>query len=218
MVSWMTVPLVLFGGTFDPVHCGHLQLAIDICEYLQLNQINLVPNGQPAHRQLTGASAQQRLEMLELAVAGYNKLVIDSREIQRQGNSYMVDTLQELRQLNGPYQTIILCLGSDAFASLTGWYQWQLLLDYANLLILQRPRTKWTTNTELTDWYHLYRCDDPLQLIRWPAGYISSVMLGQYHISATSVRTSVARGQALVTGWLTPAVAKYVAEHHLYMD
>ncbi len=213
----MTSPVVLLGGTFDPVHHGHLQSAVDVCEYLHVNQINLLPNGEPPHR-TTGASAKQRLAMLELAVSRYDKLVIDSREIQRQGNSYMIDTLQELRQLHGSHQSIILCLGSDAFAGLAGWYRWRQLLDYAHLLILQRPGMKSTTDLALVHWHHLHRCDDARQLAHWPTGYISSITLGQYEVAASTVRTIISRGQTLAEGWLTSEVAAYVAEHRLYKD
>lgn len=215
MVHWMMTPLVLFGGTFDPVHLGHLQSALDVCEHLQLNRIDLVPNGQPPHRQATGASAQQRLEMLELAVVGYDKLVIDRREVQRQGNSYMIDTLQELRQLHGPYQAFILCMGSDAVVQLTSWCRWQELSDYTNLLILQRPGMKSSPNLELMSWQW---CDDACQLRHWSAGYFSSITLGQYDIAATNIRTSIASGQTLAEHWLAPEVATYIAEHRLYKD
>lgn len=208
-------PLVLFGGTFDPVHLGHLKSALDVCEHLQLSQIHLVPNGQPPHRQATGASSQQRLEMLELAVVGYDRLVIDLREVQRQGNSYMIDTLQELRQLHGPHQAFILCMGNDAVMQLTSWNRWQQLSDYTNLLILQRPGMKSSANLELMNWQ---RCDDPSQLMHWSAGYFSSITLGQYDIAATNIRTSIASGQSLPEHWLTPAVATYIAEHRLYKD
>ncbi len=208
-------PLVLFGGTFDPVHLGHLKSALDVCEHLQLSQIHLVPNGQPPHRQATGASSQQRLEMLELAVVGYDRLVIDLREVQRQGNSYMIDTLQELRQLHGPHQAFILCMGNDAVMQLTSWNRWQQLSDYTNLLILQRPGMKSSANLELMSWQ---RCDDPSQLMHWSAGYFSSITLGQYDIAATNIRTSIASGQSLPEHWLTPAVATYIAEHRLYKD
>lgn len=213
------LPLVVLGGTFDPIHRGHLQSAMDICYRLELDSITLMPNGQPAHRQATETTPQQRLDMLQLAIADHHNLCIDHREMERQGASYTLDTLLELRQQHGDERPIIFCLGSDVFAGLPSWGQWQQLPNHAHLLILQRAKFDWPTDANLIHWYNQHRCDDFRQLMRQPAGCICSVTLGQYNISATQVRNSIASGQSATSkGWLTPAVAAYVAAHNLYTD
>lgn len=130
----------ILGGTFDPIHNGHVQTALDVQQCLSLDEIRFIPCGEPPHRQAPLASPLQRLSMVRAAIAGQEKFVADDREIRRQGQSYMLDTLISLKQ-DFKNETFCLLLGSDAFRGLEQWYQWNKIFDFANIVIMQRPET-----------------------------------------------------------------------------
>ncbi|PPD32864.1 MAG: nicotinic acid mononucleotide adenylyltransferase, partial [Methylomonas sp.] len=125
----------IFGGTFDPVHYGHLRSALEVKELFGLDEVRLIPCYQPPHRDQPKASATMRLQMLQQAINHEPGLVVDSRELNRAGPSYMVDTLKSLRE-EFSEQTLLLFIGSDAFENLTSWHRWQQLFDYAHLVVL----------------------------------------------------------------------------------
>ena len=128
----------IFGGTFDPVHYGHLRSALEVKEIFGLSEVRLIPSAQPPHREQPAASALMRLHMLDLAIKNQQGLTIDTRELTRSGASYMVDTLKSLRQelKNEP---LLLFIGSDAFNQLKTWHQWQHLFEYAHIVVMTRP-------------------------------------------------------------------------------
>ncbi len=132
-------PVAILGGTFDPVHHGHLRLAIDIAERLNLQEMRLMPGYQPVHRNRPMATSSQRLRMLELAVADIDILKVDNRELVRKGPSYTLLSLQEIRIETGDDKPLYFILGEDAFSQLDSWYQWQELINYAHLLVAVRP-------------------------------------------------------------------------------
>jgi nicotinate-nucleotide adenylyltransferase len=131
-------PIGVLGGTFDPVHHGHLRLALEMAERLGLAEVRLIPVHQPPHRPMPAAPAAARLRMLELAVAREPRLVVDARELRRGGISYTVDTLSSLRE---EFRTNPLCLilGMDAFRSLPAWHQWERISRLAHLAVAGRP-------------------------------------------------------------------------------
>ena len=129
----------ILGGAFDPVHFGHLRPALELHEALGLDTLLWIPTGQPAHRSPAQASKEQRLAMLELAIAPVSNWHIDRRELERAGPAYMVDTLKELRAELGSDQPLCLLLGMDAFAGLPGWHRWQDLFALAHLVVSHRP-------------------------------------------------------------------------------
>ncbi|MCW9024149.1 MAG: nicotinate-nucleotide adenylyltransferase [Gammaproteobacteria bacterium] len=128
----------VYGGTFDPVHFGHLRPALDVLEVAGLEEIRFIPCGQPPHREAPLTDAQHRLAMLRLAIARQPGFKIDEREIHRHGPSYMVDTLRELRDEFGA-KPLSLILGFDAFLELDTWHEWEQIPDLANLIITRRP-------------------------------------------------------------------------------
>lgn len=132
-------PVGVFGGTFDPVHNGHLRVALEALEALDLAEVRLLPSRQPPHRGRPGATPEQRLTMLERAVAGQPGFVLDRRELERDGPSYMVDTLSSLRAELAA-TPLCLLLGGDAFRELPGWHRWQTLFELAHVVVLRRPR------------------------------------------------------------------------------
>lgn len=129
----------ILGGTFDPVHIGHLRLAIEVREALQLDEVRLIPCARPPHRSEPHASAEHRLAMLRAAVAGDAGVLADDRELVRPGLSYTVDTLKSLREELGPDVDLVLLLGSDAFRQLQTWHLWQSIPELAHLAVIVRP-------------------------------------------------------------------------------
>ena len=127
----------IFGGTFDPVHYGHLRTALELKTLFKLTEIRLIPCANPPHRPAPLTPAPLRLQMLQLAVAGRQGLMADGCELSRAGLSYTVDTLKRFGQ-NGWYP-ILLFMGMDAFAGLESWHQWQRLFDYAHVVVITRP-------------------------------------------------------------------------------
>lgn len=212
---------MLLGGTFDPVHQGHVYSALELSQYLTVSAVapqlvHLLPNSQPAHRLAPQANAQQRAQMLALATAEYEQLVVDERELQRQGPSYSVLTMAEVRAEIGPQQPLIWCLGVDAFAGLQQWHRWQELLDYGHLLVLSRPQAPWPTNTQLLTWYAAHQVAEAKQLLATPLGQVAHLKLGQYAVSATQLRQQLCAGQQPSALNLAPAVAQYIADQRLY--
>lgn len=130
---------VIYGGTFDPVHHGHLRLAQEVSEQLGNVPINLVPCHIPPHRGDTGATAAQRLSLLELAVAGESHLKIDDREVRREGASYTADTLRQLRKELGPEVPLVMIVGTDAFAGFDRWREWRAIPGLAHIIVVRRP-------------------------------------------------------------------------------
>jgi nicotinate-nucleotide adenylyltransferase len=130
----------LLGGTFNPIHNGHLRLALEIYERLSLTEVRLIPSAQPPHRTIPSVSSELRLEMVQAAIAGVTGLTADDRELQRDGPSYMIDTLISLRA-EYPDNPLCLILGSDAFMNLNSWHQSAQIINLAHIIVVRRPNT-----------------------------------------------------------------------------
>ena len=131
-------PIGILGGTFNPIHHGHLRLALELYERLDFAKILLIPSAHPPHRAQPSVSSQRRLEMVQAAITNVKGLSVDDRELRRQGPSYMVDTLNSLRD-DYPHNPLYLILGMDAFMGLPLWHQWEKLIKLTHLLIVRRP-------------------------------------------------------------------------------
>jgi nicotinate-nucleotide adenylyltransferase len=134
-------PIGIFGGTFDPIHHGHMRSAFELLQSLRLAEVRFLPAGNPPHRDETTAPPELRLAMVQAAVADQPGFVVDDREIRRTGMSYSVDTLTELRNEN-PDRSLCLLLGMDAFIGLPNWHRWRDLLDLTNIVVVNRPGWK----------------------------------------------------------------------------
>jgi len=206
----------IFGGTFDPVHYGHLRSALEVRDIFGLSEVRLIPCASPPHRNQPVASALMRLRMLELAVQNRQGLKIDTRELDRynQSNavpSYMVDTLKSLRQ-EFPNQSLLLFIGSDAFNALTRWHQWRQLFDVAHIVVMTRPGF---AIEELGDFFQHRLTHDKQALSENKAGKLFFQPITQLDISATAIRQMIAKKQS--PGFLLPdAVIEYINEHKLY--
>jgi len=201
----------IFGGTFDPVHYGHLRSALEVKELFGLDEVRLIPCYQPPHRDQPKASATMRLQMLQQAINHEPGLVVDSRELNRAGPSYMVDTLKSLRE-EFSEQTLLLFIGSDAFENLTHWHCWQQLFAYAHLVVLTRPGY---AIKSLDSFFNPRLADDKTELSKTPAGAIFFQPVTQLDISATAIRNMIALKQS--PRFLLPyAVIEYIQQHQLY--
>jgi len=214
-------PIAILGGTFDPVHYGHLHFADDVRRALGLAEVRLVPAADPPHRDRPTASAADRLAMLDLAVAEFPGLVVDDRELRRTGKSYTVLTLQELRGAY-PGSPILVLLGADAFRGLPSWHRWHELFDLAHFVVVERPGVDLEAGlpAPLLAIWRDRRVDDPWILISRPAGAIFVQPIAPVDVSATLIRDRVASEGKAGTKWrglLPPAVLAYIERHHLYL-
>lgn len=201
----------IFGGTFDPVHYGHLRAALEVKEIFRLDEIRLIPSAKPPHRPAPKVSPAMRLEMLKLAVAIQPGFIVDKREIDRAGDSYMLMTLESLRQ-DFPDKPLLLFIGSDAFNRLDTWYRWRQLFDLAHVVVLTRPGY---LIGKLDDFYASRQASKPVQLIEQLAGKLYFQTITQLDISATAIRTMIAQNNS--PRFLLPeAVLTYIYKHQLY--
>lgn len=213
-------PIGIFGGTFDPVHFGHLRPALELCEQLGLARVHLVPSAVPPHRATPRVSAEQRLAMLALAVDGEPAFKVDDRELRRSGPSYMVDTLASLREEYGSERSLCLLLGVDAFLGLPAWHRWEQLLALAHIVVAHRPgwhlqRPTGQVNPALALLGEDGDGDDVECLRRRPAGCVVLQPVTQLDISATALRAAIADGRS--ARYLMPdAVWHYIEQHNLY--
>jgi nicotinate-nucleotide adenylyltransferase len=137
----MSEPIGVFGGTFDPIHYGHLRTAFELWQMLKLSQVLFLPTGNPPHREAPLASSELRLEMVRAAVAGQPGFAVDDREIRRSGVSYSVDTLTDLRREH-PRRSLCLLLGMDAFLGMPTWHRWREIFALAHVVVAHRPGWK----------------------------------------------------------------------------
>lgn len=184
----MAESIGILGGTFDPIHFGHLRPALDVAEQLGLGKIHLIPSAQPPHREPPQATAEQRLTMLQLAVKSAPQFVADDRELHREGDSYTIDTLLSLRE-DYPESPLYLMMGTDAFSHIQTWHRWDELLDLAHIVVMQRADEPLNMTDELNEWCqkHLATADNAGQL----AGKIWPVHVSQLAISATDIRNKI---------------------------
>jgi nicotinate-nucleotide adenylyltransferase len=206
--------IAVMGGSFDPVHIGHLRVAIEARDHLQVDQLRLIPCGQPPHRDKSIATAAQRLHMLELAVADEQALMVDDREIRKNRLSYSVDTLTDLRAESGQ-QPICLIIGADAYQQLNTWHQWKRLFDLAHLVVVQRPGYTITTSSNVAEYTAQRSTENPEQLTKQSAGSVYFLQIPALEISSTRIRTLVSEGKSI--RYLVPdSVNRWMQQHRVY--
>jgi nicotinate-nucleotide adenylyltransferase len=211
----------VFGGTFDPVHIGHLRSALDVKQALGLREMRLTPAFQPPHRESPAANPGQRLTMLRAAVGDESDLQVDNREMKREGESFMVDTLtslrEELRKGLGD-EPLCLVLGADAFLQLDSWHQWEQIPQLAHLVVMHRPG--WELDIEkaseaIQQLWRESQVTDVAELEAHPAGKIILQTVTALDISATHIRALVAAGKS--PRYLVPdSVWNLIRMHGLY--
>jgi nicotinate-nucleotide adenylyltransferase len=207
-------PIGIFGGTFDPIHYGHLRSAFEMLQALRLSEVRFFPSGDPPHRGSTYATAQLRLEMVRAAIAGQSGFVVDDREMRRDGPSYTIDTLISLREEH-PDASLCLIVGMDAFLGLTSWHRWDELLDLAHIVVAHRPG--WRAPDigalgDIIDRHGTHRIDD---LHDNTHGQIHIHAVTQLEISSTEIRDIVAAGRD--PRFLMPDVVRdIIVDSHCY--
>jgi nicotinate-nucleotide adenylyltransferase len=189
----MARPLAIFGGTFDPVHVGHLSVAWEASELLDA-EVHIMPAGVPPHRSPPAASADQRVAMLRAALQGQSRLTLDTRELNRHGPSYTIDTLFELRAEQGD-RPLVLLIGADAFAGLPGWHRWLDIFDVAHIGVLSRPGIETTLPEALVRALEDRRVNSSRDLFGRPAGKVIELAVTPLEISATHIRELLATGR-----------------------
>lgn len=209
-------PVALLGGTFDPVHYGHIRPAIELLEGLGLSELRLVPGRVPPHRPQPRQPAETRSRLLRLAVANIPGLVVDERELRRAGPSYTIDTLRELRRELGPTRPLCFAMGSDAFRSLPYWHRWQGLAEQAHLVVTTRGGdTGGPLLPALAEWLAPRQVRDAGALRTSPAGRVLFHPVSRLEISATGVRRLMAQGRS-ARGLMPDPVWEAMADAGLY--
>ena len=183
----------LFGGTFDPIHFGHLRPALDVMETLSLEELRFIPAHVPPHRDAPLITAKQRSQIVAVAIAEQPGFVLDTCELERNGLSYTVDTLHDFRQRYGKDTPLVLLLGTDAFAGLPDWHRWEEIIQLAHIALMTRPGG----DSSRTGFLSQHEVDHPEALHQAPAGSILRVPVTQMDISATDIRERLRQGRSV---------------------
>lgn len=212
----MPAPIGIFGGTFDPIHHGHLRLAEEAREALSLEQIVLIPSGQPPHREAPQTPANHRLAMAQLAAAGNPAIIVDPAEVESATPSYSVLTLARLRARFGQARPLVLLLGADAFAGLASWHRWRELFALAHIAVANRPgHPPQALPAPLAAECAPRLVAHAADLLGAAAGRVLPFEMTPLAISASLIRARLAAGQS-VRYLLPDSVLDYIHSHHLY--
>ena len=214
----MTVnPIGILGGSFDPIHLAHLRTALEVRDMLDLSELRFFPCGQPPHRTPPVATAQQRVAMLQLAIAGEPGLIVDEREIQREGPCYTFFTLQSLR-VEFPAVPLCLIIGADQFVNFDTWHRWQEILGLAHLVVVYRPGwnpTGQIGNAELARLVQEHTTIEAHNLRDVAGGQLFFAQVSQFDLSSSRIRALLRQGKSV--RYLVPdAVYDYIRSQNLY--
>lgn len=209
------------GGTFDPVHNGHIRLALEAQQQLKLDQVRLIPVNIPAHRSKPVTSPAHRLAMITLAIENEPDLYVDTRELESEDISFTINTLKSLRQELSD-DALCLIVGRDAFEKIDSWKDWQDLLDYAHIIVANRPDISMDKSTnnislELQRWIENHQITDHALLKNNLSGNIVFINIPMLDISSSMIRQCYSEHQT--TDKLLPTIIQtYIKDNHLYLD
>ena len=209
--------IAILGGTFDPIHFGHLRPALEIVEKLNLSELRFIPSAKPPHRWQPQADARHRLKMVKKAIKTYPKFVIDEREFDRLEKdntaSFTIDTVRSIREEIGESESLGMIVGMDAFQSFTSWRDWEDILDTVHLIIASRPG--YDKQETSLDWVQNRLVSEADELHNVASGKVYFCDVTQLDISATYIRNQIDKAQSCC--YLTPKkVNKYIIKHNLY--
>lgn len=211
-----THPIGIFGGTFDPIHYGHLRTAFEMLQVLRFDEVRFIPCGDPPHRGITYADAELRYRMVDAAIKGQEGFLSDDRELRREGPSYSIDTLTDLRE-EFPERSLVLIVGMDAFLELPKWHRWDEILNFAHIVVAHRPGWRVPDIGELGNLIAengTHRVDDLHEVTH---GRIHIHAATQLEIASTEIRDLVATGRD--PRFLMPdAVRDVIKQTNLYMS
>lgn len=199
----------IFGGTFNPIHNGHIQLAKQTLEILALGEVHFLPCANPVHRGAPQVSSNDRLNMIKLGIAAEDQFVANTLELDRGGASFMVDTLREVRQQN-PNESIGLMLGADAFNGILSWKQPAIILELAHLIVCQRPKIKLNRDIFSDHWVQSVG-----SLKQEKFGHVLPLAISQSSCSSTEIREQLSVSKPVIS-CLPTAVFEYIVNNHLY--
>ncbi|MCG7533897.1 nicotinate-nucleotide adenylyltransferase [Pseudoalteromonas sp. OOF1S-7] len=208
--------IALFGGTFDPVHLGHINMATQCVNKLGLSELRFIPNAVPVHKQGPTISTSDRLAMLQLATAHEPRFTIDPRELERDTPSYSLLTLQELKA-EYPDQALVFLMGMDSFNSLDKWYCWQEIVALCHIVVYQRPGDACAPSEALQAYLAHARCTDTQTLSTRLDGLCYFLPGQPFEAASSTIRNAIKHRQA-VEPWLNNAVLKYIQTHQLYLS
>lgn len=216
-----SAPIGILGGTFDPIHYGHLRLAQEIGQGLKFDEVRFVPSGMPPHRSAPQVSAAHRVAMVRLAIRDNPLFAVDERETRREGPAYTVDTLIELRRELGTTRPLCLLVGADAFPDLATWSRWHEIFNLAHVVVAHRPGypvDNWQNRMPqpLAREYASRTLQQPLAVHLAPAGGILVTAIAALAISATMIRDCLRSGAS--PRYLLPdSVLDYIQVQRLYL-
>lgn len=208
----------ILGGTFNPIHFGHLRMAQELAESLHLNEVRFIPAANPPHKNTPPISAEHRAAMVQLAIENNPLFKLDTRELHRVGTSYTYDTLQNLREELGNEISITLFMGSDAFTKFDTWHRWQEIIQLCHIALVQRTQSN-TQNHPLSKtletFLHTHYTENSDELHALPAGLITMRPVTKLDISSTAIRHHLQHQYA--ARYLIPdSVITYIAQQKLY--
>ena len=208
--------IALFGGTFNPVHNGHLKIASELAEFLSVAKVKMVPCAFPPHREDLLVSAQQRVAILKAGIGNeYPRLDIDELELHRPAPSYSIDSVIHIREEMGTNAPLYLCLGMDAFLQIESWHRWSELIDYCHVVVCDRPNYLAPKKGSLKNWINKYDCDDLSKIKDRSGGFVFFCHLSMLPISSSQIRNNIKQGRPI--DGLTPLpVINYIRTNNLY--
>ncbi len=208
----------LLGGTFNPIHNAHLRLAQELADALNFSEVRFIPSANPPHKTAPKISAQHRAAMVQLAITDNSLFKLDTRELDRTGVSYTIDTLISLQEELGGSVALCLMMGSDAFSKLNTWHRWQALLDYCHIILVQRPAsaTQPKLAEELSVLLHNHYTENISDLTNENAGYVHMQKITALDITSTNIRAQLVAGVS--PRYLIPDnVIAYIKNNNLYL-
>jgi nicotinate-nucleotide adenylyltransferase len=206
----------ILGGTFNPIHNGHLHLAERLQQTLAFETVRFMPAAFPGLKDMPKVSAEQRADMVKLAIVDHPTFEIDTRELERAGPSYTIDSLISLRQELGKKVSICWLIGSDAFARLNTWHRWNELLDYCHFVVVKRPHSQGLTwNAEIQSLVELHQTNNLNSLKNLDSGKILIQEIAALDISSTEIRENIA-SKSNVSDVMPRSVINYIQQHQLY--
>jgi len=207
-------PVGILGGTFDPVHHGHLRLAIEFLEHLELAEVRLIPLNTPPHREPPLGSPAHRLKMLQIATGDLSGIMVDDYELRKSSVSYTIETVSGFRDKMGD-TPVCLLMGIDAFMTINQWHRWQELLEYVHIVIANRPGNTIDNFEEFATELGINVTDSITGLHQTPSGVVCSLIIPMLDISSTQIRAIISSGKN-PEGLLPTEVIKYINAQQLY--
>ena len=210
--------IALFGGSFNPFHNGHLSVANDLVDHLDLHELKILPSGQPPHKPCNLASNKHRLKIIELGIKNHlNSISLEEFELNNNATSYTINTLKHFRQKLGASKTLIFCLGEDSFQLIDTWLDWERLTEYCHLVVISRKGFNIDLNCKIKIWLQQHQCSEIKNLHDKPFGNIYFCKLAQIDISSSEIRNNIAK-EISIKGLVPTKVQEYIVTNSLYKD